>query len=123
MSTEKKRTQQQPREPRPSQLFVGLPEIAWMLGCSYDWVVRAPRGLARAPRDAAPLTNMDLLIRDYGFPKPRDFPGQRHWSRKKVQQWIDEERDLTEIKKPAPSEPDYDAMLEQRNADIERRSA
>lgn len=119
MNPKPRRTQTLAREPRPGQLFVGIPEVALMLGKSYDWCVRSPRP---AKKGGDGKSNLDILIAEYGFPLKRDFPGQPHWSRKKVQQWIDEEHDIAPLLK-AGKNPDYDAILDERNRRIAEDAA
>jgi hypothetical protein len=118
----KQRTPTREREPRPGQLFIGIPEVAWLLGKSYDWCVRSPR--PKHPRPGRPKgdgkSNLEILIAEFGFPKPRDFPGQPHWSREKVRAWIDEDVDISPLLVAGRHEPDYDAMLARRNAQLEK---
>lgn len=88
-------------EPRPNQIAVNMQNIAWMLDRTYDWVIR----------------NIDALMKDHGFPKPRDMPGQRHWSARRVREWMDQDEGDA-IASSGPKRVDYDAILDKRNRQI-----
>lgn len=103
--SDSKRRAPTPRAPRSGQIAVSMVELAWMLDKTYDWVVR----------------NIDTMISLHGFPAPRDLPGQRRWSRRQVQAWLDGER--PESRAPArAAEIDYDAILDRRNQNIADRA-
>lgn len=92
------------RAPRACQvpdgrLVLGPRHIAWMLGVGTGWI----------------YINIDRLMAEQGFPAPIARTGQRRWSRRLVEAWV-ERTSATPSTASAdtPIEDDLDAILSSR---------